>query len=208
MSALIVCFLVAINSSSISAYGTCDDTYHIEKFTYATSDSLRESKYIFNIFAHLNEQETTHFVSGMCANGMKVELPDSCFKIHAPQTWQHDQGLLGVDIYERKFSEKWSSVMNGESQFHFDSFFDFNIAFFVHSLDEYIEKWTAFNEETSDEQIEYFGIEWIYNLGDVDLKISSADYEQNKFYSVLVHSPSSAAIFEFTYLPQAVEQKL
>eukprot|EP01083_Nonionella_stella_P308014 1085053_1 len=88
-------------------YGTCNQTFRIGKNTVATSDSKRDYANGYNIFPFIYDQDTTHFIEGYCANGCKLELPDTCFKIHMPETFQHDPGLLAVDILERKFTKKW-----------------------------------------------------------------------------------------------------
>eukprot|EP01084_Bolivina_argentea_P197901 339031_1 len=201
MLTIIICVVM----DTIVGYGTCDDGYHIQKWTIASSNSYRDSYYAFNIFAYLDEQDTEHFISGMCANGMKVQLPDSCFQLHAPQTWQHDSGLLDVAILEKKFNKKWQHVLStNKDTFNYDSFLDFNIAFWVQSLDDYIEKWQQFaisKDKTDTDfgpvQFQYIGIEWYYKLTYIDLQIKSTDYKNNKFYSLLIHSPQSGINYEF-----------
>ena len=192
----------------IESYGTCDDGYHIEKNTIATSDSHRDYYYAYNIFPYLDDQDASHFVDGMCGNQMKVQLPDTCFKLHAPQTWQHDSGLLNVDILEKKNSKKWQHVMSDNpNTYHYDSFLDFNFAFYVESLDPYIAKWEDFNSNPNpstnsdgveyNDKFEYIGIEWEYNIPNIDLEISSSEYKNNKWYSLLIHSPKSNLNYEF-----------
>ena len=89
---------------------------------------------------------------------------------------------------------------------------DFNFAYWVTSLDPYIQKWNTFNyyvdidEQPDDIKLEYFGIEWIYNImtededGNivpVDLMPADDTLIDNKFYSMLIHSPSSQSTYEF-----------
>ena len=184
-----------------SAYGTCDDQYHIEKYTTATTDSLRDYDNAYRIFPFLATSDTSAFDQGRCAYGMKVETPDTCFKIHAPTTWEHDPGLLDVGIVEAKIAQKWRHVLSAEpGTFNFDAFLDSSMAFWVDSLDAYLSHW-----ESSDVALEFVGIEWHYAL-DTDLQISAAEFRDNRFYSLLVHSPGSAMHFEFmAFVPPSAE---
>eukprot|EP01084_Bolivina_argentea_P297724 512967_1 len=177
-------------------YGDCDDPFHIKKMTWSTSDSRRDIDNAYKIFPYLYDQHVLQFVEGKCAYSLKLEIPDTCFQIHAPQTYGRNPGLLQIDIFEKKFTKKWQHVMSDTSNtFNFDAFFDFNFALWVDSLDDYITKWIL-QENKNDLHYEYIGIEWQYNLQN-DLQIHSKDYINNKFYSLLIHSPLSAIIYEF-----------
>eukprot|EP01084_Bolivina_argentea_P180292 311475_1 len=127
------CLIVIVIINNASGYGTCDDPYHIEKNTVATSDSHRDYSNAYDIFPFVNDQDASKFKDGMCAYQMKLELDDSCFKIHSPTTFEHDHGLLSVEILEKEFITKWKSAMSSSSKTNninnYDSFFDFNFAF-------------------------------------------------------------------------------
>lgn len=193
-----VCLLINISwIHPLRGYGTCDDPYHVEKFTVASSDSERDYSWAYRIFPYLEDQDASKFVNGMCGNQMKVELPDSCFKLHAPQTWEHDSGLLEVDILEKKMSKKWNHVLSSNAgTFNYDTFLDFNMAFWVQSLEPYLEQWISINAESDEDQLEFVGIEWEYKFAD-DLEIGSTEYQNNQFYSLLIHSPGSNINYEF-----------
>eukprot|EP01083_Nonionella_stella_P105611 303887_1 len=83
-------------------YGTCDQTFHIFKNTQASSDSERECKNGYNIFPYIHDEGANKFQDGLCAYQCKLQLPDTCFAVHAPQTMQHDEGLLSIHILEKK----------------------------------------------------------------------------------------------------------
>ena len=173
--------------------GTCDQKFHIFKNTVASSDSRRECANFYKIFPYIHDEGADKFHDGECAYQCKLELNDTCFKIHAPQTWQHDEGILPVHIFERKMSMKWDYVLNDEYPYDYDTFLDFNMAFWVQSLDDYMMHWHRDNDNNFD--LEYIGIKW---SPDWDLQINDEEYTQNqKFYSILVHSPESSINFEF-----------
>ena len=154
-------------------FGTCDEPFIIFKHTTATSNSALACESALRIFPEIEDEGATKFHDGECAYQCKMALPYTCFKIHAPQT-RYDEGLLSVDIFEKKVSAKWKNAMLHQD---YDPFFDFNMAFWVKSLDQYLVHW----QQSPD--LEYFGVEW--------------SYKDNPFYSILVHSPSSSITFEF-----------
>eukprot|EP01084_Bolivina_argentea_P196159 336317_1 len=188
---IVVIIVVIINIECVHCleYGTCDTPFIVFKHTVATADSQRECENYYKIFPDIHDEGADKFHDGECAYQCKLELPYSCFRIHAPQTYQFDEGLLYVDTFEKKMSEKWHYALRNDHPLDYDIFFDFNMAFWVQSLDEYILHWTS----NTDINLEYFGIEWYY----FDANIHHNDYQNSKFYSILLHSPSSAANFEF-----------
>ena len=143
--------ITEINNAAGSV-GTCDDPSNLYKHTVASSDSLRDCASLWKIFPNIHDEGASKFHQGECAYQCKLELPYTCFKLHAPQT-QYDEGLLHIDTFERKISQKWKHVMESSSA-HYDAFFDTNIAFWVSSLDEYIAHWQA----SFDINLEYFGM--------------------------------------------------
>eukprot|EP01084_Bolivina_argentea_P038520 71236_1 len=166
-------------------YGTCDDPFIIFKHTIATSDSARECENYYAIFPDIHDEGASKFKDGLCAHQCKLELPYTCFKIHAPET-QFEQGLLNIDTFEKKLSSKWKYATEHNK---YDQFFDDSIAFWVNSLDEYILHW----QSNKNVKFDYIGIEW--NLYDVN--INDNNFKNNKFYSILIHSSQSARQFEF-----------
>eukprot|EP01083_Nonionella_stella_P242617 846133_1 len=115
-----ICFKAMIGEVG---YGTCDQTFHIFKNTQASSDSERECKNGYNIFPYIHDEGANKFQDGLCAYQWcvfvclikyrlylqnivyihsKLQLPDTCFAVHAPQTMQHDEGLLSIHILEKK----------------------------------------------------------------------------------------------------------
>eukprot|EP01083_Nonionella_stella_P154853 499466_1 len=183
--------------SYTSGYGDCDDPFHIKKQTWSTSDSQRDIKNAYKIFPYLYDQNVLQFVEGKCAYSLKLEFPDTCFQLHAPTTYGRDPGLLTIDTFEQKVTQKWHETYasSGANPHHYDAFFDFNFAVWVESLDDYITQWTS-DENKDDLYGEYIGIEWTYSLNN-DLKITSPYYRNNQFYSLLMHSPSSSILYEF-----------
>eukprot|EP01084_Bolivina_argentea_P197898 339026_1 len=181
-----ICFKAIIGEVG---YGTCDQTFHIFKNTMASSDSARECANAYKIFPSIHDEGATKFHDGECAYQCKLELDYTCFKIHAPQTFEHDEGILPIHTFERKMSLKWEYVLNNKYPYDYDSFFDFNVAFWVDSLNDYISHWK------SSPELEYFGIEWQL---DWDISIDDNEFTENKkFYSLLIHSPLSSINYEF-----------
>eukprot|EP01083_Nonionella_stella_P049238 131288_1 len=122
-------------------YGTCDQPFIIFKHTVATADSKRECENYYNIFPELHDEGADKFHDGECAHQCKLELPYTCFKLHAPQTYLYDECLLYVDTFGKKVSEKWKFALDNTRPLDYDAFFDYNIAFWVQSLDQYILHW-------------------------------------------------------------------
>eukprot|EP01084_Bolivina_argentea_P038518 71233_1 len=185
----LIVFILTIKHINSTAEGTCDEPFIIFKHTVATSNSKFACENTYNIFPDIHDEGATKFHDGECAFQCKLQLPYTCFNLHAPQTYQYDEGLLYIDTFEKKMSEKWKYILNNNHPLDYDAFFDFNMGFWVKSLDEYISHWNS-NKYLN---LEYFGIEWyIY-----DINIDDNEFQNNKFYSILVHSPSSAINFEF-----------
>ena len=94
-------------------------------------------------------------------------------------------------------SEKWQNAVDKFND-EYDAFFDFNVAFWVNDLDLYLEHWRTFSEENEGEILETLGIEWTLpeELADT-VDIDDDEYQNDKFYSILVHSPGSQLQFEF-----------
>ena len=93
-------------------------------------------------------------------------------------------------------NEKWTNALSktglvSNQNVKYDPFFDYNIAFWVQSLDEFITHW-----QSQDIELEYFGIEWELP-SDLSINLDDASYLNNQWYSILLHSPNSAIIFEF-----------
>ena len=175
--------------------GTCNNSYNIFKNTFASSDSKRDCQNAYKIFPYIRDEEANKFHDGECAYQCKLELDNTCFKIHAPQTWQHDEGILPIHIAEKKMSFKWEMVLNENYPYDYDAFLDFNTAFWVKSLDDYILHWQTNEKQDDDLKFEYIGIEWKL---DWNLEINDDEYMENKiFYSILIHSPSSQWNYEF-----------
>ena len=166
--------------------GTCDEPFTIFKHTLSSSDSQRDCANAFRIFPEIEDQGANKFHDGECAYQCKLELPFTCFKLHAPQT-RFDEGLLHVKTLEKKVTDKWQSVMNGNLKY--DPFFDYNMAFWVQSLDDYILHWQSDDIDTESD-LEYFGIQWTLPSE------LSADIDSD-WYSILVHSTDSQINFEF-----------
>jgi len=156
--------------------------------------ATKECANAYKIFPNIHDEGADKFHDGECAYQCKLELDYTCFKIHAPQTWQHDEGILPIHIFEKKMSDKWKMVLNNNDfawPYDYDAFLDFNMAFWVKSLDHFILHW----QSNKDEEFEYIGIEW---SADYDLQIPDDEYTQNRlFYSILIHSPLSSINYEF-----------
>ena len=213
MGSIVQCFIVCFVAIKFIACTACDDTFGIDKYSVATTNAHRDYYHSQHIFPHSTKVNSIHEV-GKCTNGMKLQFENICFELHSLETSQREEGLLAVDILEKKISKKWKNVMDRNSKFQFDTFLDFSIAFFVDSLDEYITKWEAFNRQITgtQEELEYIGIEW-YMPNDYDLAINDTVHSINSdelqwipFYSLLIHSPSSAITYEFlSYVPPSDE---
>ena len=181
---IVMILFVGPNLTDSHLSGTCDDPFTIFKHTLSTTDSARDCESAYSIFPEIADQGATKFHDGQCAHQCKLELPFSCFMLHAPQT-QFEEGMLLVETLEHQMSEKWEHSMGSPLHIAYDPFFDFNIAFWVKSLDEYISHWQS-DADTEGNHFEYFGVEWHF---DIDGKQS--------WYSVMVHSPRSQINYEF-----------
>lgn len=163
------------------------------KTAMATTDSYRDCASLYAIFPTIYDEGATKFNQGECAYQCKMELPDTCFKIHAPQT-RYDEGLLSVQTLENKMRAKWKNAFTSDTAY--DAFFDFNVAFWVRSLDDYLDHWA-----TADAPLEMIGLEWSLptDLALDTSAINDASFD-GTFYSVLVHAPDSLSQFEFISL--------
>ena len=173
---------ICIKSEQI---GTCDEPFTIFKHTLSSSDSQRDCDNALRIFPDIEDQGANKFHDGECAYQCKLELPFTCFKLHAPQT-RYDEGLLHVKTLENKVSDKWRSVMSGNLKY--DPFFDYNMAFWVQSLDDYISHWQS--DQNAEGKLEYIGIQWT-------LPSELNENIESDWYSILVHSTDSQMNFEF-----------
>ena len=166
-------------------YGTCSEPFTIFKHTLSSSNSQRDCANAFRIFPDIKDQGATKFHDGECAYQCKLELPFSCFKLHAPQT-RFDEGLLHTKTLENTVSEKWQSVMSGNLRY--EPFFDYNMAFWVQSLDDFIAHWQS--DEDTESALEYIGIRWT-------LPSELSEDIDSDWFSILVHSADSQINFEF-----------
>ena len=178
-------FLLSSTHGDTQQIGTCDDPFTIFKHTLSSSDSQRDCANALRIFPEIEDQGANKFHDGECAYQCKLELPFSCFKLHAPQT-RYDEGLLHVKTLENKVSDKWRSVMSGNLKY--DPFFDYNMAFWVQSLDDYISHWQS--DQNAEGKLEYIGIQWT-------LPSELNENIESDWYSILVHSTDSQMNFEF-----------
>eukprot|EP01084_Bolivina_argentea_P032920 60921_1 len=182
MSALFINILIFL----VSAEDSCTNedllqNSYIGKNTLATSDSYRDNANTLLILPDAQAQYAPHFIQDKCARQSKLELPYSCFAIHSPQTWQHEEGYLAVKTLENEFSKKWHAIINKHSSYSYDSFFDYNLGFWVSNLHTYLKQLNDYNDLLTN----YIGLKW-YSPKPID----------KTFYSLLIHSPESQIIFE------------
>ena len=159
----------------------CLSEFHIEKYTMATSDSYRDTEMTCLIFPEATAEFAPHFKQDYCARQSKIEIPYSCFKIHAPQTWQHDEGYLSVQALENEFSKKFYAVLNGYSDYEFDAFFDYSLGLWVKDLDKYLQRLNDHHTILTN----YIGLKWY-----------APDPIDKTFYSLIIQSPSSQKVYE------------
>eukprot|EP01083_Nonionella_stella_P057780 151545_1 len=152
----------------------------IGKRTLATTDSYRDTDMIQLIFPEAKLEYIPHFHQDECARASKLYLPYTCFKFHAPQTWQFDEGYLSVKTLETEYTKKFYAVLNGYSQYSFDAFFDNNVAFWVSDLDKYLQQ----INDNQDTLQSYIGLQWYHQSTD------------KTFYSLIIQSPRSQHVFE------------
>eukprot|EP01084_Bolivina_argentea_P270202 459395_1 len=133
------------------------------------------------LFPEVRIEYTPNFVQDKCARSSKVFFPNTCFKLHAPQTDQHDEGYLSVKTLEKKYTEKFYAVIHKYSEYNFDSFFDNNMAFYVRNLESYLE------QIDNNYQIlkSYIGLKWYH-----------PSINNKTFYSLIIQSPHSQRIIE------------
>eukprot|EP01084_Bolivina_argentea_P085637 154796_1 len=153
---------------------------NIQKHTLATTDSYRDTEMTHLIFPEAIDEYIPHFHQDECARASKLYLPYTCFKIHAPQTWQLDEGYLSVKTLEREYTKKFYAIINGFSEYNYDAFFDNNIAFWVLNLDKYLSQINNNHHILSS----YIGLKW--NDKSID----------KTFYSLIIQSPHSQRIYE------------
>ena len=158
----------------------CISEFIVEKYTLASSDSYRETEMTLLIFPEAEFEFAPHFKQDYCARQSKISLPYSCFKIHAPQTWQHHEGYLSVEALENEFSKKFYAVLNGYSDNKFDAFFDYSMGFWVEYLDKYLQR----INDNYDILTDYIGLRWY------------SESIGKTFYSLIIHSPSSQKVYE------------
>lgn len=169
-------------------YGTCDEGFLIFKHTFTSTDAGRDCANMYRIFPEIYDEGADKFHDGQCAYQCKSELPYSCFRIHAPETFQFDEGALSIATFEKKLSQKWVYALEHTQ---YDAMMDFNMGFWVKSLDQFITHW-----ESQDITLEVLGIEWQLP-SDLTVDISDPSYTDNRWYSILVHSPDAGGQFEF-----------
>lgn len=157
------------------------------KSAMATTDSYRDCASFYAIFPTIYDEGASKFQQGECAYQCKMELPDTCFKVHAPQT-RYEEGLLSIQTLENKMRAKWKNTFTADAVY--DAFFDHNVAFWVRDLDAYLSHWAQ-----ADTPLELFGMEW--SLPDsLPVEVDDAAFD-GTWYSVLVHAPDSLSMFEF-----------
>eukprot|EP01084_Bolivina_argentea_P212408 361072_1 len=129
-------YIISIADDSCDMNNLLQNTY-ISKNTLASSDSYRDNANTLLILPDAQPQYAPHFIQDKCARQSKLELPYTCFAIHSPQTWQHEEGYLSVRTLEQQFTKKWQAVIHQRSIYSYDSFFDYNVGFWVQHLDKY-----------------------------------------------------------------------
>ena len=182
---------------ALTLHGSCDDLFKIFKYTMATTNADNTCENMYRIFPDIHEStvissgnsgsedEDASFCGGKC----NLELPDTCFQLHATETTAYDDGFLPIDDFENVMDSKWEHALQSKE---YDAFFDYNMAFWVRSLDDFISHWQSVSHRHS-EDLQYFGIEWTFpSTLDVDI-----DSTSTPFYSILVHSKQSQMQYEF-----------
>eukprot|EP01084_Bolivina_argentea_P270201 459389_1 len=156
-----------------------NNEFIIGKHTLASSDSYRDTKMIQLIFPEIKIEYTPNFIQDKCARLSKVFFPNTCFKLHSPQTYQHNEGYLSIKTLEKEYTKKFYSIIHGYSIYNFDSFFDNNIAFYVRNLDSYLQ------QIDNNYQIlnSYIGLKWYH-----------PSINNKTFYSLIIQSPHSQRI--------------
>ena len=167
-------------SDPTDSFDCYSNYFNIAKYTLASSDSYRDTKNIQLIFPQVRIEYAPNFIQDKCARSSKVFLPHSCFKLHAPQTWEHEEGYLSVKTLEKEYTKKFYAVINGYSKHEFDAFFDNNMAFWVNTMDIYLQQ----INDNSDTLTSYLGLKWYH---------SSLD---KTFYSLIIQSPDSQRVLE------------
>eukprot|EP00484_Ammonia_sp_Unknown_P005191 CAMPEP_0197077816 /NCGR_PEP_ID=MMETSP1384-20130603/212805_1 /TAXON_ID=29189 /ORGANISM="Ammonia sp." /LENGTH=617 /DNA_ID=CAMNT_0042516681 /DNA_START=38 /DNA_END=1890 /DNA_ORIENTATION=- len=101
-----------------------------------------------------------------------------------PQTWELDEGYLSVKTVEREYTKKFYAVINGYSDYHYDAFFDNSMAYWVDTLDLYLQQ----INDHDDVLTHYLGLKWTHK--DLD----------KTFFSLLIQTPHSQRVIELISL--------
>ena len=199
-----IAIVQADSEPTVIIHGSCDDAFDVFKYTMATSDAEKACDNAYRIFPDIHEftgESSTSSASNsvlsshtnQCAGLCKLELPDTCFQLHAPESREYDEGLIPISSFEEIIDSKWEYALKNKQ---YESFLDYGVAFWVQSLDDFIAHWQ------SSEDLQYLGIEWTLPL---DLGLDQkrgrgkcrTDCDKTPFYSILVHSPQSQIQYEF-----------
>merc|ERR1719150_287914 len=103
----------------------------------ATTDADSACNNMYRIFPEIQESDSGISTSSddsdsddsnvsYCGGKCNLELPNTCFQLHATESTEYDEGLLPVDSFESVIDSKWDHALQNKK---YDSFFDFNIAF-------------------------------------------------------------------------------
>lgn len=117
----------------------CITEFHVEKNTWASSDSERDYDWTLKLIPSITSQDTSKFIQGKCGKQSKLEFAYTCWKIHHPQTYQHPESNLAISDIEDTFSSKLQNMVK-----NYDAFMDFNFGFWVPSLDAYLTLYQVF----------------------------------------------------------------
>ena len=167
--------------------------FNLGKNTWATSNSERDYNWADKLIPGIFDQGAVKFKQGLCGVQSKLELEGSCFKIHHPTTFQHDEYKVRVSEIETVFSKKIEALKSGsQTTYHYDAFLDHNLGSYVHEIDSLIESFDEYG-------VNYWLLEWQNKMLEDEEDESMADMT---FYSILVHSPESQVLYEFFTVTQ------
>ena len=211
---LLTCSLLTqrvLSRHSSPTYGTCDDPFSVFKYAMATSDADKICENVYHIFPDIHEYvpnelpvDTSSSIdlskdaissflndaNQQCAVSCHLELPDTCFQLRASESIAYDEGLLFIDSLESEISSKWNAAIQSKQ---YDAFMDYNIAFWVDSLDTFIRHWKS--QHSAD--LQYLGIQWTLPSDLTFHHIEDERFQRGQVYSILVHSAQSQIQYEF-----------
>ena len=200
--------LILLSSLLKFSFGCVSSDFNLGKNTWASANSARDYEWATKLVPGIEDQGATKFNQGDCGIQSKLVLDGSCFKIHHPTTFQHDQYKLRVAEIETVFTKKVESLTSSTSdtetestttttKHHYDAFLDHNMGFYVPSIDSLIEAYDEYG-------VDYWLLKWQNKMLGSGPKgmINNGD---TWLYSLLVHSPGSQILYEFMTIRKPVD---